>query len=276
MKDKRKYRFGHKNNLSLGGLRIECNVTQRCNARCEHCNKAVGYADGLLKEMTAEQVARAVDQLIEQNVKITRFTFCGGEPVLNKELQQMIYEVDRLPTLHVGRVLTNGLNASKPLRDKIKMPKRFKWVVNPLDDPDDPLSGKNDPKARPNKRVHTPFWISPADIGEEAKFENCTVRGWCGMGLDVEGWSMCGKAVMFGKLLGIDPTMKEGDIEQHISTPINEICKHCQYGLAGKRKSKKIAQRYAKGELPAITKTFREAFERHAQNDAPLVQLEVF
>lgn len=271
-----KLSFGKNKSLKLGGLRVECNITQRCNARCQHCNKAVGYADGLLKDMTVEQVTRAIDQLIEQEIHITRFTFCGGEPVLHTGLQDMIYEVDRLPTLHLGRVLTNGLDASKSLRERIKLPERFRWVVNPLDDTSDPYSGKNNPNARGNRRVHSPFWISPADIGMESKFENCTVRGWCGIGLDAEGWSMCGKAVMLGKLLGIDPTMKEGDIRKHINSPINEICKHCQYGLPGKRIKKKIAKQYRTGELPEISETFDRAFARHQKEPDQLIQLEVF
>lgn len=259
--------------LVLGqGIRIECNITQRCNARCWGCNKAVGYADGVLKDMTVEQVRRAVDQLIEQEIVVYRFTFCGGEPVLHTGLQEMIYEVARLSTLKLGRVLTNDMPATKAMRDKIDLPKRFKWIPNPLDDPTDPYSGKNDPKVRFRGRVHQPFWISPADVGIESKFENCTVRGWCGIGLDAEGWSACGKAVMLGKLLGIDPTMREGSILEHAEKPINEICKHCQYGIHP-RQVKRLHWRHLKGELPEVTDTFEKAFACHNQGDQ-LVQLE--
>lgn len=260
-------------------VRIECNITWRCNARCTHCNKAIGYAKFEDSEMTVEQMRRAVDMLIDQGIEVRRFTFCGGEPILHPNLQELIDEVARLLDhgLRLGRVLTNSLPATKHLRDKIKLPKKFKWVHNPLDDPSDPLSGKNDPKARPNKRFHTPFWISPADIGMESKFENCTVKNWCGIGLDAEGFSMCGKAVMLGKLLGIDASMKEGDIEQHVETPIEDICKHCQYGLPGPRGRRKgpqyeIYKRHEVGELPEVSETFEKAFAQHKEE--PLVQLE--
>ena len=164
------------------------------------------------------------------------------------------------------------------------MPNRFAWFPNPLDDPDDPLSGKNDPEARGNRRTHSPFWISPADVGEEALFENCTVKSWCGRGLDSSGWSMCGKAVMFGKLLGIDPTIRDGDILKHVDTAIPEICKHCQYGLGGKKSRRrgearvniiadKIHQRHKKGELPEVSETFRKAFDRF-NSEGPLIELE--
>ncbi len=273
-----------------GKIRIECNITQRCNARCDHCNKAVGYADGALKDMTLDQIRRAVDQLIDQKIMVKRFTFCGGEPILHPDLQEMIYEVARLVPygLQWGRVLTNDLNQSKKLRSKIDLPRKFTWVPNPLDDPNDPLSGKNDPTKRGNKRFHLPFWISPHDVGIESKFDNCTTKGWCGIGLDAEGWSMCGKATLMGKLLGIDPTMKEGDLMKHFHTPIEDICKHCQYGVGGKRhrvgKKRgmrddmvKIFEKWESGEIESISKTWEEAFSRH--NDPTkedLIQIEGF
>ena len=256
------------------GFRIECNVTMRCNARCQHCNKAVGYASFDDTDMTVEQMRKAIDLLLEQEIRVPRFTFCGGEPILNKNLQGLINEVARLNTLKLGRVLTNGLATTEKLRDKIVMPdKRFKWIVNALDDIHNPLSGKNDRTKRPNGRVHNPFWISPADIGMEANFAHCAVQGWCGVGLDSTGFSMCGKAVMFGKLFGIDPTLREGDILQHVNTGIEEICKHCQYGLVGGEKDERVIfKRHKAGELPEVSPTFERVFADHAKN-GDLVQL---
>ena len=254
------------------GVRIECNVTMRCNAECFGCNKAIGPAKFDDGEMTVEQMKKAVDQLLEQNIRVPRFTFCGGEPIMNKNLQGLINEVDRLPTLRSGRVLTNGTPSTQHLRDAIILPKRFSWIVNPLDDPNDPKSGKNDSKKRPNRRIHTPFWISPADIGKEADYDHCTVRGWCGVGLDSTGWSMCGKAAMFGKLFGVNTTIQEGGILEHVRTPMNEICRHCQYGLVGgKSEEKEIYKRYKNGELEPISPTFVQAFAQHKEQ--PLIQL---
>lgn len=257
------------------GIRIEANVTFRCNAICEDCNKAVGLAKFDNTDMTVEQMKGFIDQIIEQEIYVSRFTFCGGEPILNKNLQGLIDEVARLKTLKVGRVLTNGLKATEHLRSKIKLPnKRFVWIVNPLDDITDPLSGKHDPNKRPNRRFHKPFWISPDDIGMKASFEHCTVKGWCGVGLDPSGWSMCGKAVMFGKLLKVENVAKKDcDIIQHVRTGIEDICKHCQYGLPnGEKDEDVILRRYLSGDLPHISQTFKEAFACNRQEN--LVQLE--
>lgn len=268
-------------------IRIECNVTYRCNAVCEHCNKAVGLAKFNKADMTPQQMRRAVDQLIEQKIDCRRFTFCGGEPVVHPQLQELIDEADRLPGVRYGfRILTNGLRSTEERRAAIKLPKRFQWIVNPVDDIDDPLSGKNDPFARPNKRYHTPFWVSPADLGLEAKFENCTVKGWCGIGLDSTGWSACGKMRMFSELLGVEGvSLRSGDIMQHVNTPVPEICKHCQYGLEGggrsgrrqrgmKGPAHEIDKAVRSGAVAAISPTFVAAFEQHKEQ--PLIQLERF
>jgi hypothetical protein len=226
-------------------------------------------------DMTVPQMRRAVDMLIEQKIHVPRFTFCGGEPVLNRNLQGLIEEVARLPTLQFGRILTNAMPISKPLRDKIKLPdKRFFWVENPLDDPTDPTSGKNKRSKRPNKRIHSPFWISPADIGKQADFAHCSVQGWCGVGLSVHGFAACGKMDMFSKLLGIPgTTMVEGDIIKHVTTAVEDACKHCQYGLVnGIKDEKEIFKRNQSGELPDVSPTFAAAFFGHHKN-GDLVQL---
>lgn len=259
----------------LHTIRIEANVTFRCNARCDWCNKGVGYVNFNDTDMTVAQMKKAIDMLIEQKIHVPRFTFCGGEPVLNKNLQGLINEVARLPTLMHGRVLTNGMPVSQKLRDKIKLPdRRFFWVVNALDDPNDPRSGKNDRSKRPNGRIHMPFWISPADIGKPADFSHCGVQGWCGIGVSPSGFSACGKMEMFAKLFGVEGTMMvEGDIMDHIRKPFNEICKHCQYGLVdGKNGEKEIFRRHKRGELPDISPTFVDAFAGHKER-GDLVQL---
>ena len=268
-------------------VRIEANVTYRCNAVCDHCNKAVGLAKFRNADMTVEQMRRAVDMLIEQRIEVRRFTFCGGEPIVHPQLQELINEADRLPGVRYGfRVLTNGLRASEKKRAAIALPARFKWVVNAIDDIDDPLSGKNNAFARPNRRYHTPFWVSPADLRIEAKFENCTVKGWCGIGLDSTGFSACGKMRMFSELLGVEGAcIKEGDIMEHIQKAQPEICKHCQYGLpgggrGGRRKrgmkgpAHEIDVAVRKGQMNPISPTFVAAFAQHKQE--PLVQLERF
>lgn len=277
----------YESEIAQRAVRIEAHVTQVCNAVCAHCNAGVGLMKIRKSDMTPDQMRRAVDSLINQKIEVRRFTFCGGEPIVHPQLQELIDEASRLPGVRYGfRILTNGLKSTEEKRAAIRLPPRFAWIVNALDDIEDPLSGKNNPHARPNKRYHTPFWVSPADVGLEATFENCTTKGWCGIGLDSTGFQACGKMRMFGELLGVEGvSLREGDIMQHINTAVPEICKHCQYGLpgggrAGRRQrgmkgpAYEIEAAVRQGKMAAISPTFVKAFAQHKEQ--PLIQLERF
>ena len=260
-------------------MRLQVIVTHRCNALCDHCDKAVGYSKFPdLKDMTVEMAKQRVDELLSQwsTVRVSRVTISGGEPVLNRQLQGIIDEFSRLKCR--GRVLTNDMPVTLELRDAITLPVNWAWAPSPLDDPEDMKSGKNKPGVRWRNRVHTPFWVSPADEGIESKYEQCGVKYFCGKGLDSGGFSMCGQAPIIGRLLGIDPYMpNEPDILTQVITPKPEICKHCQYGLS-KRNVKWIRNRVNDGKITAISPTFAQAFEQHGSGSSVangLIPLEV-
>lgn len=245
-------------------LHVQVLTTQRCNAVCDHCDKAVGLAKLSDIEMTGEKMCEYVDDLIEQRVRVNRLSLSGGEPVVNRELQEIIDESARVPGLKLCRILTNDLNSTREKRSKIKLPdERFQWHVAPLDDLDDPKSGKNKKGVRYRDQRHFPFWISPADIGIEASFHNCSVRKFCGRGLDNMGWSMCGQAPILGRVLGIDPYPKDGTILEKVNQPIEEICKHCVYGMGLPKRE----QHHELWKQPfTISPTYQKAFKRKPAN----------
>ena len=196
--------------IMRGQLRLQILVTQRCNAVCLHCDKAVGYAKLPDIEMTAELMREFVDEAIAEGITFDRVSLSGGEPIVNKELQGIINEVARIPGMTWCRVLTNVLDSTKKKRLGIKFPdRRFKWTESPIDDTANPKSGKNMPGVRYRDRVHHPFWISPADLGIEATYHNCNIRNVCGRGLDNSGYSICGQAPILGRILGIDPYVRK-------------------------------------------------------------------
>lgn len=240
---------------------VQVLVTQRCNAVCLHCDKAVGLARLSDIEMTEVKMSEFVDRILYEKFNVVRLSLSGGEPVVNKELQGIINQAARIPTLHICRVLTNALQSTQEKRDAIQFPDdRFIWNPSPLDDTTDPKSGKNTRGVRYRNHIHVPFFVSPADLGLEAKFENCTVKNFCGKGLDNNGWSMCGQAPILGRILGIDPYPKHGTIKQKVRTPIEEICRHCIYGMdLNKTEKKRLLLSHQDNP---ISPTFRKAFER--------------
>ncbi len=241
-------------------MRLEIAVNQLCNAACEHCNRAIGLAKFNELEMTAEQMGRAVDTMNEQETDIHHITFGGGEPVMNKQLQGILDHAARLTCLKrpgTARVLTNDMPSTIELRDSIRLPDiRFRWVPSPLRNPTDPKSGKDS---------HEPFFISPKDLGLTSKFEKCTVKGWCGKGLDACGWSMCGIAGTLGRLLGINPYTHKGFTREE--TP--GICQHCIYGLE-KDDQKSIFERARNGKIPAISETYSDGLTRYRKEPKEL------
>lgn len=218
--------------------------------------------------MTAAHVERAAAQVKEQRHRFLRVTVSGGEPVLNRELQGIVDAAARIPGNKEGRLLTNDLPGTAALRAKIVLPDKWHWVAAPLDDPSNPLSGKNDPTARANRRVHWPYFVSPADIGMDATWEKCETRGWCGKGLSPGGWSMCGQAPILGKLFGVETETWEGDLKKHVNTPIPEICRHCIYGLT-RGEQTALRKRWQAGEFPDVSPTFEAALAGQKKSPAP-------
>lgn len=233
-------------------MRLEVNVTYRCNATCQDCNRAIGLARFKNAELTAEQMGRAVDVMIAKKVRITRLTLAGGEPLLNSELQGILDHAARLPGLRNGRLLTNDVRKDDGPRQTLKLPSMFRWVPAPLDDPTDVRSGKE---------AHVPFFVSPADLGMHSHFGECRVKGYCGKGFDANGWSMCGIAGTLGRLLRIDPYDRTGP--KTSETP--GICQHCPYGMPRKTQ-RRLSAAINRGEHERISPTYKEAFARHAED----------
>lgn len=212
-------------------MKVQVLVTQRCNALCLHCDKAVGLAHFHDMEMTQEKMSQFVTEALDQRVSIERMSVSGGEPVVNRDLQGILDEMSRLNCPDMP-IYSNGMPATADKRAAIHLPDaRFYWEIAPLDNPLDPRSGKT---------KHIPYFISPADLGVDSMWEKCSIRKGCGRGLDVNGWSMCGQAPILGRLLGINPYKSGASIHEQVNTPINDICRHCVYGTGHSMRQRRI------------------------------------
>jgi MoaA/NifB/PqqE/SkfB family radical SAM enzyme len=80
---------------------VHFEVTERCNARC-------GFCDYWKTPASAKQYE------LDSFVDATRFfnpmlvTWTGGEPLLRRDLEQMVAEVDRVPGLKYTTLITHG------------------------------------------------------------------------------------------------------------------------------------------------------------------------
>jgi len=90
----------------LGSLRIS--VTDRCNLRCAYCMPEEDYVwlkrDELLSFEEIAQLARIFTRLGAGKVRLT-----GGEPLLRRDLEQLISQLTADENLHDLALTTNGV-----------------------------------------------------------------------------------------------------------------------------------------------------------------------
>lgn len=99
--------FGRKHTY----LRIS--VTDRCNLRCQYCMPAEGIQLKKRDELLSfEEIARVARIFVQSGIDKIRIT--GGEPLVRKDLEQLIAEIARLPGLkHLGMTTNAVLLAEK-------------------------------------------------------------------------------------------------------------------------------------------------------------------
>jgi len=90
-------------------------VTYRCQAKCAHCGSAKLYRKDK-KEMSTEQLKDVIRQLAE--IGVESVSFFGGEPLLRKDLLELVKYVS---DLGMGAILeTNALALDKEMVTSLK------------------------------------------------------------------------------------------------------------------------------------------------------------
>ncbi|MDD5108759.1 MAG: radical SAM protein [Candidatus Omnitrophica bacterium] len=94
------YLYG--NGMAFAPLRIQLEVTGMCNLRCEFCCQDQDYKCGK-EELTLSEIKSVIDQV----PRFTLLTFSGGEPLLRKDIKEIIsYALERK---HFCNISTNGV-----------------------------------------------------------------------------------------------------------------------------------------------------------------------
>jgi MoaA/NifB/PqqE/SkfB family radical SAM enzyme len=79
-------------------------VNDECNARCTHCSFYEGVDDKTREALSLEQAQKVIREAQELGVSV--FNFVGGEPLLRKDLPEIIRSVDK--ELATTVLFTNG------------------------------------------------------------------------------------------------------------------------------------------------------------------------
>ncbi|RUT33338.1 GTP 3',8-cyclase MoaA [Paenibacillus zeisoli] len=87
---------------------LRISVTDRCNLRCVYCMPAEGIAFQPHEEiMSYEEIAEVVSALAPIGLRKIRLT--GGEPLVRKDLEQLIHMLSRIEGIEDISLTTNGI-----------------------------------------------------------------------------------------------------------------------------------------------------------------------
>jgi cyclic pyranopterin phosphate synthase len=91
-------------------LNLRISITQRCNLRCDYCHKEgeeiTSCSRGTAEEMTADEIVRIAG--IAVSLGIARIKLTGGEPLMRKDLCEIVKGIAAIPGLKDLSMTTNG------------------------------------------------------------------------------------------------------------------------------------------------------------------------
>jgi cyclic pyranopterin phosphate synthase len=99
-------------------LNLRISITQRCNLKCTYCHREgeVARANVSAEKMTLEEIVRIAR--IAVDLGITRVKLTGGEPLMRKDVVELVKSIAAVPRLRDLSMTSNGLlldELAKPL-----------------------------------------------------------------------------------------------------------------------------------------------------------------
>ena len=101
-------------------LNIRISITQRCNNRCAFCHKEgeVELANRSAELMSVEEIVRIAKVAI--GLGIARVKLTGGEPLMRKDLPEILAGIALVPGLRDLSLTTNGLLLGGGMAQKLR------------------------------------------------------------------------------------------------------------------------------------------------------------
>jgi len=102
-------------------LNLRISITQRCNNRCAYCHREgeVQRANRSAEQMSVNEIVHIAKVAV--SLGIARIKLTGGEPLMRKDLTEIVTGIAALPGLRDLSLTTNGLllgtGMAKKLRD---------------------------------------------------------------------------------------------------------------------------------------------------------------
>ena len=109
---------------------VEIVLTTKCTLRCESCNNLMQYFSAKNQyTCTLEGILESLNCLLENVESIQRLRIIGGEPLMFKDLPQLVYAIEKRHKIRAFDIATNGTIVPKDeLLRAFKDSKRFRKV----------------------------------------------------------------------------------------------------------------------------------------------------
>ncbi len=186
-------------------MRIELNLTLRCNLACPNCNRCCNLFRTRTDDVSRQQI-RAMVLDIKQykqatGMRINRIKVVGGEPLLHPEWDWVIEKLSELVPDHCNKVKvdSNGTIKHEPVKNVV-------------------FAGRGIVR-----KEHLPYLWSPTDLG--LPITPCSQPRICGFSLDSIGWLPCSPAIMIARSFGLEHLYRNKMPTQPWG--LDELCKHC-------------------------------------------------
>lgn len=109
---------------------VEIVLTTKCTLRCESCNNLMQYFTSKNQYIcTLDGILESLDRLLENVESIQMLRIIGGEPLMFKDLPQLVNAIEKRRKIRVFDIATNGTIVPKDeLLHAFKNAKRFRKV----------------------------------------------------------------------------------------------------------------------------------------------------
>jgi len=90
-------------------LNLRISITQRCNYHCTYCHREgeVARANVSAEKMALQEIVRIAQTAV--NLGIARIKLTGGEPLMRKDIREIVAGIAKIPGLKDLSLTTNGL-----------------------------------------------------------------------------------------------------------------------------------------------------------------------
>ena len=225
-------------------MRIEVNMTLRCNLACPNCNRLCHIFRDRTDDMSKDQIQNLINDVIDYRdrtgKKINRIKVVGGEPFMHPDYAWILNKLGKLVSGYCSKVKvdTNGTV-------------KFQTDANVV------ISGR-----APKRKIHLPYLWSPQDLG--LTVTPCRQPIVCGFSVDNKGWLPCSAAIMIARCFGLTHLYKD-----KMPTKVwgmDELCRHCIHAAPEdfrKQMCKPLNQITENEKTP--TSSWREALENYVR-----------